>query len=1647
LLAVLVAISYAQTVCTMHGRLTQTFLATGCPNADLGTDLLNYWENLGDSSGYTFYDDMYSFCSVTKAGTASQTQMNVCCGTNVDCTSQLNTCVKQTSLEDCSVDDCPWLESSDSSSIMGCMDGTTCNVNEDPLGWSCCSTRGGRAQCPAGLNMCARPNSCDDLTDYCCEADCSSYDGERPCSDAPKEPEYQYSSHSKHPMYRWNSFSFYQYATTTSGASYFNEDQSNLYGGVKPSEWGEDQTGNQGSNQMDWSVDSFRALFTRNGPLVNLERPQMTHMNVFTESWKGTSSENGRIVAVLFRMYNANPDPTNWYWYFHISCYYGWGEVASISINGKTVWTTGTYDYGHNAWDTNLELQPGMNSIVVIAQSAAMSGNRMLTLGWYSDSLIPPEGVFYHDDLFDESHIKDMKSPEMRVDYTYIPTYSEGPKTPRKPQFPLYRFATWSTYCEYSSTYYGNDDAMLFGGIKPSEWVSAADAGDLDYTADVLRAFYNREGPMITEDTELKNSMIFGNTWVSSSTNNGQFASALFRIMNENSEETVWPVKLRCTSWSNHQCSIAVNGQLHWSSSKQSRNANDKVETELLLQPGMNTVVIVAGSTEQEGSYSTRSLLLAFVDNSLDLPAGLSYQDDLFAGYKYDDITESKYLRSDESDTFNNGAYFPLYRWMTFSTYSNGDGAWAMNNNRPELFGGVHPSNWGDGKYYTGHMDINNEDTMRALFTRNGPMVKNGRNHPNNMNYFSYEYAHYSSTDSFHIATYHKIYNANSYTAKWTINFCITSYDGWSEIGSILMNGNAIHIGYDSYGANWCLDGYTMDLNPGENTLIMVSAAGPPNNLRNAFLTINDNRFQLPDGCFFYDELYEESKYPSLVPSVSPTMGPSALPSVTCGSGCCYCEVGTNLCHYELCDGHHCYSHEVVHECPFMCDETNFMCSDSWRGIQTDLALPESMVQWVTIYDEPYSTATSHLDVATSADGLRDCVLVGARYKDEAYFRLAAFGRTHEALKTSTSVREANYDRGVYWYSVPGKSFGFSDVEQVSLQPMDILYSDSDEMRLSWTLDQETGGYRAGTSIDLESSEDWHKVLMSGPCEEVQEAPTRAPTVSDGVKFDFEVVSAGWTKVYDAPYNDPTSTDDLFGHDMGECILMGVREGGSPTLMVAAMGYTADITEDTGSDTVAVESKGVYWYNRPGAIGFASSANINLHPHDLTDPRTDMSRVSWHLDSDLGGWRAGIHTNLNDDTTFHKVFYTGSCDLQTGVPTESPTSLYPIFYNYQWPNYLGWKTTYNEHYTHATTSADITAGLDECMLVGAKQDGVSHFSIAAFGYSDVITQVTESDDEAHIDHGTYWYMNPGKAFGFAANWQIYIRDGADVTHLTTGADRLSWNLDNGRGGYRAGTTINLDGEDGNGWRKVIMTGPCDLITSYPTLHPTIPPTKKPTRQPTKSPSTSPLTVVTYDTYGKYLFAMSPYHCNWYDGFQSVMTANRCNFIFDKMKQANFIDLEKQSFVPEVPSVTSSTLSGCSYEVASKTLQFSGHFTEKTLDGNGDQFTFCEKFIGVSDECSSETENEYFVVPAQGRCPSGFTICDVTRLGRSTEELCFPTSCVDEANFEDYLNFRDRHYYWTEAEPYYGTKVTCGEMSAEDLMKQVIDQLYRSTCSN
>jgi hypothetical protein len=142
----------------------------------------------------------------------------------------------------------------------------------------------------------------------------------------------------------------------------------------------------------------------------------------------------------------------------------------------------------------------------------------------------------------------------------------------------------------------------------------------------------------------------------------------------------------------------------------------------------------------------------------------------------------------------------------------------------------------------------------------------------------------------------------------------------------------------------------------------------------------------------------------------------------------------------------------------------------SWQ-IYENLEFP--LTGWLCVFDQPYSHKTRGDDLDQIAGICQNEVLVGATYNGS--ISLAAVGPASVLTLNTPWNQPAQFDQ-VYWYRNNGKSFGFSPnsiIRQTSADNQDL----DSPLRLSWLLDQNMGGYRAGVTRSLADSSLWHKVV------------------------------------------------------------------------------------------------------------------------------------------------------------------------------------------------------------------------------------------------------------------------------------------------------------------------------------------------------------------------------------------------------------------------------------------------------------------------------------------------------------------------------------------------------------------------------------------
>jgi hypothetical protein len=142
----------------------------------------------------------------------------------------------------------------------------------------------------------------------------------------------------------------------------------------------------------------------------------------------------------------------------------------------------------------------------------------------------------------------------------------------------------------------------------------------------------------------------------------------------------------------------------------------------------------------------------------------------------------------------------------------------------------------------------------------------------------------------------------------------------------------------------------------------------------------------------------------------------------------------------------------------------------SWQ-IYENLQIP--LTGWLLVFDQPYSHKTRTDDLNQIAGICHNEVLVGATYNGS--ISLAAVGPA-SVLTINTMWNQPQQFGQVYWYRTTGLSFGFSPnltIRQTSADNQDLDSS----VRLSWLLDQDMGGYRAGVTRSLADNSLWHKVI------------------------------------------------------------------------------------------------------------------------------------------------------------------------------------------------------------------------------------------------------------------------------------------------------------------------------------------------------------------------------------------------------------------------------------------------------------------------------------------------------------------------------------------------------------------------------------------
>eukprot|EP00039_Didymoeca_costata_P001593 m.53584 g.53584 ORF g.53584 m.53584 type:complete len:411 (+) comp10873_c0_seq2:77-1309(+) len=196
------------------------------------------------------------------------------------------------------------------------------------------------------------------------------------------------------------------------------------------------------------------------------------------------------------------------------------------------------------------------------------------------------------------------------------------------PKIPVYRVAWFQTYNNGPVGWFDQNRNRGFGGVTPHDWTDGnARADRIGTDVKYLQSLFTRTRTASSYGAQIcaDNNMMYSST-------TGIMCGALFRIKNTKSTAVQWRVNWVFTAYSgwSERASVAMNKVNQYSSGC---SGSCSTTINLNLPPSKTSTIIFMTSTSGAGwGYAgiyLRASINMIVDDSLKLPDGLEYVDDL----------------------------------------------------------------------------------------------------------------------------------------------------------------------------------------------------------------------------------------------------------------------------------------------------------------------------------------------------------------------------------------------------------------------------------------------------------------------------------------------------------------------------------------------------------------------------------------------------------------------------------------------------------------------------------------------------------------------------------------------------------------------------------------------------------------------------------------------------------------------------------------------------------------------------------------------------------------------------------------------------------------------------------------------------------
>jgi subtilisin-like proprotein convertase family protein len=190
-----------------------------------------------------------------------------------------------------------------------------------------------------------------------------------------------------------------------------------------------------------------------------------------------------------------------------------------------------------------------------------------------------------------------------------------------------YRWTAFNTYHNSQEGWLMNDNPTMFGGVNPSCWTDGScTAGNLSADKEVIRTLFVNKG------YAKWNANVWSELYTQHSSTNGRIVMALFRVKNTTASDITWTPYWWYTggAWS-ERSSVAVNGSNIWTADCGGSTCNTSQNLTIPKNRTSTVIFQVSASSAYSWCCDThhRKIVLAFYNNSLKLPSGLEFIDDL----------------------------------------------------------------------------------------------------------------------------------------------------------------------------------------------------------------------------------------------------------------------------------------------------------------------------------------------------------------------------------------------------------------------------------------------------------------------------------------------------------------------------------------------------------------------------------------------------------------------------------------------------------------------------------------------------------------------------------------------------------------------------------------------------------------------------------------------------------------------------------------------------------------------------------------------------------------------------------------------------------------------------------------------------------